>query len=78
MESYMEVKVPLSSLDIVEKDIEQLAEKIILPYENRDLLFEMKKRVRKDYLNGIGNESFRIQQWRDLFESVLNTKTEIV
>lgn len=38
----------------------------------------MKKRVRKDYLNGIGNKEFRIQQWRDLFESVLKNETEIL
>lgn len=60
---------------IVEKDVQKIAEKIILLYENRELLNNMKKRVRNDYLNGIGNKEFRVQQWRKLFESVLKNET---
>ena len=55
-----------------EKNIIQMSDKIIELYENRDLLYEMSKRIRDDYLKGPGNIEKKKNVWRNLFENVLN------
>ena len=49
-----------------------MSDKIIELYENRDLLYEMSKRIRDDYLKGPGNIEKKKNVWRNLFENVLN------
>jgi len=62
---------------IVDRDVNQMAQKIIELYENRDLLYKMSLRVRNDYLRGIGNKDFRMKQWKNLFDSVLKKHNKI-
>lgn len=55
---------------IVKRDIQQIANKIIALYENRELLYTMSKQIRKDYLT-IFNTQEIAQNWKNIFNEVL-------
>ena len=56
---------------IVEKNIQQIAEKIIYMYENRELVYKMSKQIRIDFLS-LFNTKKMAQNWKDMFNEVLN------
>jgi len=56
---------------IIEKDIEQIAKKIIYLYEDRELLFKMSKQIRIDFLS-VFNTKEIAQNWKNMFNEVLN------
>lgn len=58
---------------IVEKDIEQIAKKIIQLYEDRELLYQFTQRIRKDYL-GVFNKKEFTNKWRTVFKAVLENE----
>jgi len=57
---------------IVNRDVKDLANKIIELYENRELVYTMSKNIRKDYLS-IFDSNKIAQNWKDIFYKTLNT-----
>lgn len=57
---------------IVDKNIEQISNRIIELYEDRELLFEMSKKVRADFLKVFNNIELA-EKWRFMFNDLLNT-----
>lgn len=55
---------------IVEKKIDAIADKIIFLFENRQVLYDMSKRIRKDYTEKF-NEHEMTVRWKNLFNEVL-------
>lgn len=55
---------------LVVRDIQEMANRIIELYENRNLLDKMSQRTRNDYLKKLGKE-YRIKQWINMFSRVL-------
>lgn len=58
---------------IIDKEIEEISNKIIELYENRALLFQMSKKIRKDFLIQYSREKMA-NNWKQLFYNVLNKK----
>ena len=56
---------------IVEKNVEEIAKRIIELYEDRELLFEMSKRIREDYL-AIFNKQIMAKRWKTMFNELLS------
>lgn len=55
---------------IVERDIKKMSERIIELYENRQLLFDMSKRIKDDYIEVFGSHKLT-QKWKSLFNDML-------
>lgn len=55
---------------IVEKNIKEISNKIIELYENRELLYNMSKRIRKDYLEIFNTKNFA-DKWKQMFNELL-------
>jgi len=56
---------------IVNKNIKEIANKIIELYEDRTLLFKMSNNIRSDYLKVFSKENMK-KKWENLFNELLN------
>ena len=59
----------------VERDIDEIAARIIQLYEERELLFKMSLRIRDDFLSK-RNRDIMIKRWRTMFNEVLGRSQE--
>jgi len=55
---------------IINKEITEIAERLILLYEDRQLLFAMSKQIRVDYLD-VFNKTQMADKWKRMFDDIL-------